>query len=163
MWVLCYPLLCLPVSITYCTMAIQKMHAVKSSTYIPKHFLVFLCIGSNYLHFPCSSCRLFTTVRDSLGLTYDVSFELNLFDRLKLGWYVISVTSTPSKVWTWHLFYRIDYFAHLGIYCLTCLGWVMYIQVHKAVDACKNVLRGLHSNKITLRELDRVSFLIQFL
>lgn len=43
--------------------------------------------------------RLFTTVRDSLGLTYDVSFELNLFDRLKLGWYVISVTSTPSKVW----------------------------------------------------------------
>ncbi|KAK7405953.1 hypothetical protein VNO78_07565 [Psophocarpus tetragonolobus] len=68
--------------------------------------------------------RLFTTVRDSLGLTYDVSFELNLFDRLKLGWYVISVTSTPSKV-------------------------------HKAVDACKNVLRGLHSNKITERELDR--------
>nr|GMD30644.1 stromal processing peptidase, chloroplastic [Ipomoea batatas] len=68
--------------------------------------------------------RLFTTVRDSLGLTYDVSFELNLFDRLKLGWYVISVTSTPSKV-------------------------------HKAVDACKNVLRGLHSNRITPRELDR--------
>jgi predicted Zn-dependent peptidase len=25
--------------------------------------------------------RLFTTVRDALGLTYDVSFELNLFDR----------------------------------------------------------------------------------
>ncbi|CAH9112963.1 unnamed protein product [Cuscuta epithymum] len=68
--------------------------------------------------------RLFTTVRDSLGLTYDVSFELNLFDRLRLGWYVISVTSTPSKV-------------------------------HKAVDACKNVLRGLHSNIITPRELDR--------
>lgn len=68
--------------------------------------------------------RLFTTVRDSLGLTYDVSFELNLFDRLKLGWYVISVTSTPGKV-------------------------------HKAVDACKNVLRGLHSNQITDRELDR--------
>ncbi|KAK4350110.1 hypothetical protein RND71_029423 [Anisodus tanguticus] len=68
--------------------------------------------------------RLFTTVRDSLGLTYDVSFELNLFDRLKLGWYVISVTSTPGKV-------------------------------HKAVDACKNVLRGLHSNRIVPRELDR--------
>ena len=43
-------------------------------------------------------CRLFTTVRDSLGLTYDVSFELSLFDRLKLGWYVVSVTSTPGKV-----------------------------------------------------------------
>lgn len=42
--------------------------------------------------------RLFTTVRDSLGLTYDVSFELSLFDRLNLGWYVISVTSTPEKV-----------------------------------------------------------------
>ncbi|KAK8964765.1 hypothetical protein KSP40_PGU008233 [Platanthera guangdongensis] len=68
--------------------------------------------------------RLFTTVRDSLGLTYDVSFELSLFDRLKLGWYVISVTSTPSKV-------------------------------YKAVDACKNVLRGLHSNVISQREIDR--------
>ncbi|KAK9135528.1 hypothetical protein Syun_014858 [Stephania yunnanensis] len=68
--------------------------------------------------------RLFTTVRDSLGLTYDVSFELNLFDRLKLGWYVISVTSTPTKV-------------------------------YKAVDACKNVLRGLHSSRIAQRELDR--------
>lgn len=68
--------------------------------------------------------RLFTTVRDSLGLTYDVSFELNLFDRLSLGWYVISVTSTPAKV-------------------------------HKAVDACKNVLRGLHGSKVVQRELDR--------
>ncbi|ONK70206.1 uncharacterized protein A4U43_C05F31360 [Asparagus officinalis] len=68
--------------------------------------------------------RLFTTVRDSLGLTYDVSFELSLFDRLNFGWYVISVTSTPSKV-------------------------------YKAVDACKNVLRGLHNNKIAQRELDR--------
>ncbi|KAE9596484.1 Stromal processing peptidase [Lupinus albus] len=68
--------------------------------------------------------RLLTTVRESLGLTYHVSFALNLFDRLKLGWYVIPVTSTPGKV-------------------------------HKAVDACKNVLRGLRSNKITERELDR--------
>ncbi|KAG0461737.1 hypothetical protein HPP92_022034 [Vanilla planifolia] len=68
--------------------------------------------------------RLFTTVRDSLGLTYDVSFEVSLFDKLKLGWYVITVTSTPSKV-------------------------------YKAVDACKDVLRGLHSNKIAQRELDR--------
>lgn len=68
--------------------------------------------------------RLFTTVRDTLGLTYDVSFELSLLDRLKFGWFVISVTSTPSKV-------------------------------YRAVDACKSVLRGLHSNKITQRELDR--------
>ncbi|XP_058107669.1 uncharacterized protein LOC131251155 isoform X1 [Magnolia sinica] len=41
---------------------------------------------------------LFTTVRVSLGLTYDVSFELSQFDRLKLRWYVVSVTSTPGKV-----------------------------------------------------------------
>ncbi|CAM8957264.1 unnamed protein product [Rhodiola kirilowii] len=68
--------------------------------------------------------RLFTTVRDSLGLTYDVSFEVSLFDRLNLGWYVITVTSTPAKV-------------------------------YKAVDACKNVLRGLHTSKIAQRELDR--------
>ncbi|KAG5006748.1 hypothetical protein JHK82_024688 [Glycine max] len=31
-------------------------------------------------------------------------------------------------------------------------------EVHKAVDACKNVLRRLHSKKITKRELDRVSY-----
>ncbi|GJS89789.1 stromal processing peptidase chloroplastic [Tanacetum coccineum] len=68
--------------------------------------------------------RLFTEVRDSQGLTYDVSFELNLFDRLNLGWYVISVTSTPGKV-------------------------------HRAVDACKGVLRGLHSKRIAEHELDR--------
>ncbi|KAJ0451311.1 putative processing peptidase [Helianthus annuus] len=68
--------------------------------------------------------RLFTEVRDAQGLTYDVSCELNLFDRLNLGWYVISVTSTPSKI-------------------------------HRAVDACKNVLRGLHSKKIADHELDR--------
>ncbi|KAG4386236.1 hypothetical protein GLYMA_11G009500v4 [Glycine max] len=57
------------------------------------------------------------------GITMGLLSEI-INSRLKLGWYVISVTSTPSKV-------------------------------HKAVDACKNVLRGLHSNKITERELDR--------
>lgn len=31
--------------------------------------------------------RLFTTVRDTLGLTYDVSFEVTMFDRLRTGWY----------------------------------------------------------------------------
>lgn len=44
------------------------------------------------------NARLFTTVRDALGLTYDVSFEMSLFDRLKGGWFVISVTSTPAKI-----------------------------------------------------------------
>jgi len=42
--------------------------------------------------------RLFTTVRDMLGLTYDVSFQLSNFDRLEGGWYLLSVTSTPGKV-----------------------------------------------------------------
>lgn len=42
--------------------------------------------------------RLFTTVRDSLGLTYDVNFEIASFDRLGPGWYVINVTSTPDKI-----------------------------------------------------------------
>lgn len=37
-------------------------------------------------------------VRDTLGLTYDVSFELTLFDRLRVGWYVVRVTSTPAKI-----------------------------------------------------------------
>ncbi|KAK8716517.1 hypothetical protein V6N13_043824 [Hibiscus sabdariffa] len=36
----------------------------------------------------------FTTIRDSLGLTYDVSFELSLFDQLKLGW--LAHVQTPS-------------------------------------------------------------------
>jgi len=42
--------------------------------------------------------RLFTTVRDSLGLTYDVSFELQLLDRLPVSWFSVSVTSTPAKI-----------------------------------------------------------------
>jgi predicted Zn-dependent peptidase len=42
--------------------------------------------------------RLFTTVRDSLGLTYDVSFELQLLDRIQRSWYSVSVTSTPAKI-----------------------------------------------------------------
>ena len=42
--------------------------------------------------------RLFTTVRDTLGLTYDVSFEMSLFDRLPTGWFYVNVTSTPQKI-----------------------------------------------------------------
>ena len=42
--------------------------------------------------------RLFTTVRDSLGLTYDVNFEISSFDRLEAGWFVVNVTSTPAKI-----------------------------------------------------------------
>ncbi|KAK7837595.1 stromal processing peptidase [Quercus suber] len=35
------------------------------------------------------------------------------------------------------------------------MNFVSYQMVHKAVEACKSVLRGLHSNQITPRELDR--------
>mmetsp|Transcript_39203 Transcript_39203/g.47468 ORF Transcript_39203/g.47468 Transcript_39203/m.47468 type:complete len:1112 (+) Transcript_39203:2-3337(+) len=42
--------------------------------------------------------RLFTTVRDALGLTYDVSFEMRMFERLESGWFVLAVTSMPSKI-----------------------------------------------------------------
>jgi predicted Zn-dependent peptidase len=70
--------------------------------------------------------RLFTTVRDALGLTYDVSFELSLFDRLKTGWFVISVTSTPGKI-------------------------------EDAVNASLGVLKGLNDDRISDRELARVS------
>ena len=37
-------------------------------------------------------------VRDALGLTYDVSFELSLYDRLRTGWFVCHVTSTHAKI-----------------------------------------------------------------
>jgi hypothetical protein len=49
--------------------------------------------------------RLFTTVRDSLGLTYDVSFELSMFERLATGWCAcaLSLSHSPcrrvSRVW----------------------------------------------------------------
>eukprot|EP00873_Tetraselmis_striata_P020838 jgi/Tetstr1/441102/TSEL_029370.t1 len=42
--------------------------------------------------------RLFTTVRDALGLTYDVAFELTVFERIESGWFFVTVTSTPEKI-----------------------------------------------------------------
>lgn len=42
--------------------------------------------------------RLFSTVRDSLGLSYDCSFELSLFDRLEAGWYSCTVSAHPSRI-----------------------------------------------------------------
>lgn len=37
-------------------------------------------------------------MRDTLGLTYDVSFELATFDRLRTGWFCVNVTSYPDKI-----------------------------------------------------------------
>lgn len=79
-------------------------------------------------------CRLFTTVRDSLGLTYDVSFELSLFDRLKLGWYVVSVTSTPGKVGFISLYF------HLIIY-LSVLTYSLAL----ALLTCRYIKRLMHA------------------
>lgn len=46
----------------------------------------------------CHSHCYGVQVRDSLGLTYDVNFDLPLFDRLQESWYVVVVTSTPQKI-----------------------------------------------------------------
>lgn len=37
-------------------------------------------------------------MRDQLGLTYDVSFELFQFDRHPGGWFSVHVTSSPQKI-----------------------------------------------------------------
>lgn len=42
--------------------------------------------------------RLFSTVRDSLGLSYDCSFELSMLDRLEAGWYTCTVSAHPSRI-----------------------------------------------------------------
>jgi predicted Zn-dependent peptidase len=42
--------------------------------------------------------RLFSTVRDSLGLSYDCNFELSMFDRLEAGWYTCTVSAHPSRI-----------------------------------------------------------------
>jgi hypothetical protein len=68
--------------------------------------------------------RLFTTVRDALGLTYDVSFELSMFERLPTGWFVLSVTSVPQKI-------------------------------DDALAASLRTLRGLATQQVNQRELDR--------
>jgi hypothetical protein len=78
----------------------------------------------------CFTARLFTTVRDSMGLTYDVSFELNLFDKLDLGWYVIAVTSTPSKVF-----------------------WSYWIQVFSVLPTSDFFFRAIHLTIIISRSI----------
>jgi predicted Zn-dependent peptidase len=42
--------------------------------------------------------RLFSRVRDSLGLSYDCSFELSMLSRLEAGWYTCTVSSHPSRI-----------------------------------------------------------------
>lgn len=42
--------------------------------------------------------RLFSTVRDNLGLSYDCSFELSMLDRLEAGWFACTVSAHPSRI-----------------------------------------------------------------
>lgn len=42
--------------------------------------------------------RLFSTVRDSLGLSYDCSFDLSMLDRLEAGYYTCTVSAHPSRI-----------------------------------------------------------------
>jgi len=42
--------------------------------------------------------RLFSTVRDSLGLSYDCNFQLSMFDRLEAGWYTCTVSAHPMVI-----------------------------------------------------------------
>lgn len=42
--------------------------------------------------------RLFSVVREERQLTYDASFQLQSHDSIKGGWYLVSVTSSPSQV-----------------------------------------------------------------
>ena len=42
--------------------------------------------------------RLFAVVREERQLTYDASFQLQDFNSIRGGWYVVSVTSSPGQV-----------------------------------------------------------------
>ncbi len=72
-------------------------HAVAQATDIRRQHPLFPMVTLNLLS-EIINGRLFTTVRDSLGLTYDVNFEIAAFDRFQAGWYVVNVTSTPNKI-----------------------------------------------------------------
>lgn len=37
-------------------------------------------------------------MRDALNLTYDVTLEVSLFNRLDVGWWLIHVTSRPASI-----------------------------------------------------------------
>jgi len=42
--------------------------------------------------------RLFTTLRDQLGLSYDSTFELSMFDQLEAGWFMCTVSTHPDNI-----------------------------------------------------------------
>jgi len=42
--------------------------------------------------------RLFTTVRDQLGLTYDATFKIEQLERHPTAWFKVQLTSSPQKI-----------------------------------------------------------------
>lgn len=51
-----------------------------------------------FRYFKVANRRLFSVVREERQLTYDASFQLQGHDSIKGGWYLVSVTSSPSQV-----------------------------------------------------------------
>mmetsp|Transcript_38532 Transcript_38532/g.52214 ORF Transcript_38532/g.52214 Transcript_38532/m.52214 type:complete len:942 (-) Transcript_38532:340-3165(-) len=41
--------------------------------------------------------RLFSVVRERKQLTYDANFQLNTYERLRGGWWLVTVTASPNK------------------------------------------------------------------
>ncbi len=76
---------------------IAPPHLIAQATDVRRRHPLYPMVTLNLLT-EIMNGRLFTTVRDSLGLTYDVNFEIQSFDRLGAGWFVVNVTSTPNKI-----------------------------------------------------------------
>lgn len=93
-------------------------------------------------------------------LDWHMMFHLNLtsltgwsLDGMSSQWLQLLERYNLFSTWT-SLYNSSNLFSQDWLYRGNWTG----LQVHKAVDACKSVLRGLHSNRIVPRELDRVSF-----
>lgn len=83
-----------PVFLPASASAADRAHATELRRRHPLYQSVMLM-----LLMEITNSRLFTTVRDALGLTYDVSFEVTMFDRVRTGWYSVHVTSHPDKIY----------------------------------------------------------------
>eukprot|EP00210_Caulerpa_lentillifera_P004547 g4337.t1 len=73
-----------PLGIAFAT-AIRRVHPLYPSTTLA---LLKEIINS----------RLFTTVRDQLGLTYDVTFDIVQLERYPTAWFTVLLTSSPDKI-----------------------------------------------------------------
>ncbi|GAX77204.1 hypothetical protein CEUSTIGMA_g4650.t1 [Chlamydomonas eustigma] len=83
-----------PIFVQITASAAEKAKAAEMRRNHPLYQGVTLMLFSEIVN-----SRLFTTVRDTLGLTYDVSFEVTMFDRVRVGWWSVHVTSHPDKIY----------------------------------------------------------------